>query len=415
MDGALCSKSVILEKKMSLNRLPYLVMILVGSLLPGITKTQELSEGNKATIHYGNNGFQFDSRDGNYSMYLHWRLQFRLAYPTDTDPVTLQDFGKDELHIKIRRARMKVGGHAFTPWFNYYLEYELFASNLLDFRIMIEKLPFLKVKVGQWKAHYNRERVISSGKQQTVERSILTKPFTIDRQQGISLYGNTGAAGAANFSYWLSAFSGTGRGATTNDDEHLMYMGRLQWNPTGRIVPFQGSDIGFTKKFTPLIAMAAVTNRSPYTRFSQDGGGQLTGFEEGDPGQYRVNQFQIETAIMWRGFSWQQELHWKEIDDKKNLEVTILTGNLAQIGYFFHYAWDAIPKPLEIYFRHAIHDPDRNIEKNYQQEISTGLNWYFKGHKNKLTAEVSFIDVQEDAETTVIGGNRYRVQWDVSF
>ena len=295
----------------------------------------------------------------------------------------------------------------------YYWEYELASGNLLDFRMMIEKSPSFKVKVGQWKAHFNRERVISSGKQQFVERSLINRSFTIDRQQGISFYGNLKGANIANFNYWASVFSGTGRGASVNDDRHLMYLLRGQWNFTGRELKFEGSDTKYHKEVAGLIALAGVTNRSPFTRFSQAGGGQLQGFDPGEPGQYRVNQFLVETAFMYRGFSWQQEFHWKEIDDKKNEKITALLGNYAQLGYFFHYWWDRIPKPLEIAFRYAVYNPDRDIAGDLQQEFSLDFNWLFKKHLNKLTAEMSWFDFQEIPENQT-DGLRFRLQWDVS-
>src|SRR5690606_28120780 len=156
---------------------------------------------------------------------------------------------------------------------------------------------FFKIKVGQWKTYYNRERVISSGKQQMVDRSILNRPFTLDRQQGIEFYGRVFPETLADFTYHLSILTGAGRGATENDDGNLMYVGRLQWNMFGRELEMTGSDLKFHEKPTGLIAFAGATNRSPYTRFSQSGGGELTGFEVGVPGQYRVNQALLETAF----------------------------------------------------------------------------------------------------------------------
>jgi len=365
-------------------------------------------------VSHGSKGFEFSTPDSNYLLQLQFRGQFRAAYPTDSDPITLNDFEDSRTYLKINRARMKVGGHAYQPWFAYYLEYELFAGNLLDFRLMYEQLPFLKVKVGQWKAQYNRERIISSGKQQTVDRSLLTRAFTIDRQQGISLFGRLDGEGLLDFNYWISAFMGTGRGATSNDDEHLMWMTRWQWNLTGEPLAFTGSDTDDHKELSAIIALAGVTNRSPYTRFSQAGGGQLEGFEEGMPGQYRVNQWLFETAAMYRGFSWQQEFHWKQINDLVNDRTTVLAGHLVQVGYFFHYLLPAIPRQLEIYGRYAIYDPDRSQTGDYKQEYSFGSNWFIKDHLNKLTAEVSFFDFQAAVDAQREGW-RLRLQWDVSF
>lgn len=377
-------------------------------------KDSTIVPAHKPLISHGDKGFEFTSMDGNYLMQIQFRGQFRLAYPTDSDPIDLSDFQEDQLYMRVNRARMKVGGHAFNPSLKYYVELDLFGSNLLDFRMMLDKLPYLKLKVGQWKAHYTRERIISSGKQQTVERSIINRPFTIDRQQGVSVYGRLNGQGLADFNYWASVFMGTGRGARENDDENPMFMTRWQWNFMGEPLEFSGSDVKYHKKFTAIIALAGVTNRSPYTRFSTAGGGQLEGFEEGVAGQYRVNQLLAESAGKYKGFSWQQELHWKEINDMVNISTSTLMGNLFQLGYFPHYKWNNFPKKMELYARHAFYDPDLYADSDYQHEFSTGANWFFKGHANKLTAEYSYFYYSLESDQ-LQKGSRFRIQWDISF
>ncbi len=365
-------------------------------------------------LSYGNKGFELRSADGNYKLQIQSRLQFRYSYPFDNNPTSYSDFELAETQtFKINRARLKVGGNVFQKWIKFYWEYDFVGSNLLDFRLMIEKFKFLKIKVGQWKIHYNRERIISSGKQQTVERSIITRPFTIDRQQGISIYGRLKGKGIADINYWFSVLTGTGRGSRSNDDKNLMFMSRFQWNIFGRELEFTSSDTKYHNKPTGLIAVAGVTNRSPYTRFSTSGGGQLEGFEAGEPGQYRVNQFLVETAFMHKGFSWQQEFHWKEINDKKNDAVTVLLGNYLQLGYFFHYLWNIIPKPLEVAFRYSNYNPDRNTASDNHQEYSLNINWFFNDHLNKLTAEISYLNIQRYLNDTA-SDVRFRLQWDVS-
>ena len=371
------------------------------------------SDSLKATIRYGDKGFEFRTGDNNYLMHIEWRLQTRMAAPFDSDPISLEDFGEDQLLVGINRARMKVGGHAFKPHFKYYLEYELWAGVLLDFRAMYEISPALNIKIGQWKAQYSRERIISSGKQQAGDRSILNYAFTLDRQQGISLYGRIGE-GTLDFNYWVSVFMGTGRGANENDDDHLMWMTRWQWNPMGEPVEFTGSDMRDQNPFVLSLALAASTNRSSFTRFSTNGGGQLPGFEEGISGQYRINQWLFESAAKYNGFSWHQEFHWKQIEDKVTNSTTILYGNFFQVGYFFHHLFDSFPKRLEFFSRFSIYDPDRDIPNNYREEITVGGNWFFNGHRNKLTLEFSHLEFQDTPET-LQDGSRVRLQWDVSF
>ena len=358
-------------------------------------------------------GFEFHFFEDQYLLQVDFRGQFRASYPYDSFPIISDDFNDDETTIGISRARIKIGGHVYKSYYTFYFEQDIKGANLLDFRVQIEKYAFLKLRVGQWKARYTRERVISSGKQQGLERSLINRVFTIDRQQGISLFGNLDGGGAANFSYWTSIFTGMGRGSSNNDDDNLMYLLRFQWNPNGEVVRFSGSDLEYHKKFISSIAFAGVTNTSAYTAFSTRGGEQLFGFEPGEDGQYKVDQLLFETAFKYRGISWQQELHYKNIDDKVNLEQTTLIGNYFQMGYFFHYTFPKFPKSLEIFARQAFYDANIDMAGNNNYEYTIGCNWFFKGHKNKLTFDYSYIEYNE-FDPTFESGNRYRIQWDIS-
>ncbi len=366
-------------------------------------------------IRHTNKGFVFTTQDNKYELQIAARLQFRFATPDDQSPLTFDDFTNQNSRLfKINRARLKVGGHAYVPWLKYYFEYELAQGNLLDFRVMVERFPWLKFKVGQWKVEFTRERFISSGEQQMVDRSIINRAFTLDRQQGATVYGNIDAGGIANFSYWTAVLTGTGRGATFNDDSKLMYFGRLQWNFLGRVLPFTSGDLNISDKPKGLISLAAVTNTSRYTRFSQSGGGFLEGFEDGEPGQYTVNQFQLETAFIYKGFSWASEFHRKEINDNVNQETTTLGGYYLQAGYFLHQVLNFWPKKMEIASRYAQYRPDINIPGNNQSEFAVALNYFFNGHKNKLSAEVTRF-VFDDQELPQSDETRFRIQYDVSF
>jgi len=358
-------------------------------------------------------GFEFHFFEDKYLLQIDFRGQFRASYISDKFPNLGDEFDEENTNLGINRARIKIGGHVFKSYYKFYFEQDINGGNLLDFRVMIEKYPFLKLKVGQWKARYSRERIISSGKQQGLDRSLINSIFTIDRQQGVSLYGNLKGHKSLNFNYWASVFSGTGRGGDSNDDNSLMYLLRMQWNPNGVVLKFSGSDLEFHEKFVSSIAIAGVTNTSKYTQFSTNGGGQLPGFEEGIEGQYKVDQLLFETAFKYKGISWQQELHYKNIDDRVNFDQTSLIGNYLQLGYFFSNAFSSFPKSLEVFGRQAFYDPDINISNNNVYEYTIGCNWFFKGHKNKLTIEYSYFQGNELGQV-IFKENRARLQWDIS-
>lgn len=390
-------------------------LILVAGWLCALSSYAQSADSTRFRVHYGDKGFEFRTAGNEFLLQIQSRLQFRFATPADQDPVTFDDFiGEPRSVFKVNRARLKVGGHAYKTWLKYYWEYELSQSNLLDFRIMIERWKWMHVKVGQWKVEFTRERFISSGEQQLVDRSLINRAFTIDRQQGITIYGHLDGKGAADVNYWVAVLTGTGRGNSSADDNDLMYFGRLQWNFLGREVTFEGSDLDVTPKPAAIVAVAAVTNRSPYTRFSQAGGGALEGFEVGAPGQYRVNQINLETAFKYRGFSWQSEMHWKDVINKLDDDaVTHFQGYYVQAGYLFHQWLSWWPKPLELAARHATYRPHVNLDDDAQTESSLDLNWFFNGHKNKLTAEVTHFNFLND-NLDFTKGWRYRLQWEIS-
>ena len=367
-------------------------------------------------VRYGHKGFEFNTSDNKFLLQIQGRLQLRLSTPGDQDPVTYDDYlTENKTAFKINRARLKIGGHAYEPWLKYYFEYELSQSNLLDFRIMLEKWEFLSFKAGQWKVEFTRERFISSGEQQMVDRSLINREFTLDRQQGLEVYGHLKGKGILDFNYWAATLTGTGRGSTTNDDNNIMYFGRAQWNFLGREVGFEGSDLEFHEKPAAYVAFAAATNQSPYTRFSQAGGGSLAGFEDGEPGQYRVNQNNLESAFLYKGFSAQTEWHHKEIIDKLNGNATTqLRGYYVQGGYFFHYLFDWFPKKMEIAARYAEFKPNTDLPENLQTETSIACNWFFHRHKCKLTGEGSYFSYQ-DRSLPYESGWRFRLQLDFSF
>lgn len=392
------------------------VIFLVCALWGSYSYSQESESKKEDTKDFylkKGKGFEFHFDQDKYMFYMDFRGQFRASYPHNNFPTQEDDFSDDDINMGISRARIKFGGYVGQPEYNFYLEQDVRGGNLLDFRAQIEKLPYLKFRVGQWKARYSRERVISSGKQTGLERSLINRIFTIDRQQGVSLYGNIDGGGAANFNYWAEVLTGSGRGGSVGDDDNLMYMLRLQWNPNGEELGFSGSDLKFHEKLVSSVAVAGVTNTSRYTRFSTSGGGQLYGYDSGVDGQYKVDQFLFETAFKYRGLSFDQELHFKNIDDKVNLEETMLIGNYFQVGYFFHYLFEKFPKPLEVFARQAFFDPDTDVSGNNNFEYTFGLNWFFKGHKNKLTIDYSYLDynqfkIEDNTDHMV------RIQWDVS-
>ena len=130
------------------------------------------------------------------------------------------------------------------------------------------------------------------------------------------------------------------------------------------------------------------------------------------PGQYRVTQWMGETALMYRGFAWQQEFHRNRVTDTPTGIATTLLGLYAQVGYFPHEAVPAVPASLELAAGMSLLNANTATADDLEREASLSANWFFAGHRNELTAEVSRFSFVESAGGS--SGWRGRVQWDIS-
>ncbi|MFK7914404.1 MAG: porin [Pseudomonadales bacterium] len=382
---------------------------------------------------HGSKGFRLETADGNWQTNLQWRGQFRYTNPSSGDPRQLSAFNDDsQSTFEARRLRMKIGGHGFQPWLKYYFEVDLQPSRdtddgsssssarVIDWRADIAKWDWGGIRLGQWKIDYNRERVDSSGRQQFVERSIVNRVFTVDRQVGVQLRGHAFKNTAADLRWYLGAFTGEGRGVRGTDD-NLMYIGRLQWNMLGRDVALRQTDVEYTELPSASLGFAAATTQGSCTRWSSSGCGNLDGFARaGDAtaDQFKIEQAAQDFAFKWRGWSIQQELHHKEVTDRLAGVTSRLTGGYLQSGYFFHNMFPSFPEPLELALRYAyVEEPnatDLNFD-NERTELTLAANWFFAGHNNKITFDISRLTLDDDFFGRNESENRARLQWDVSF
>ncbi|MGR8919931.1 MAG: porin [Gammaproteobacteria bacterium] len=394
---------------------------------------RSIEESFPVKASHGSKGFRLETRDGNWQTNLQWRAQMRYTNPYPGDPRQVSNFDAgDESTFENRRLRMKIGGHGYQPWLKYYFEVDLQPSRdpddsstsasarVIDWRIDVAKWDWASLRVGQWKIDLNRERVDSSGRQQFVERSIVNRIFTIDRQVGVQLRGHLFKGTPADMRYYAGVFTGEGRGVR-NNDENMMYMGRLQWNFLGRDLAWRQTDVEYTEKPTGSIAFAAATNKGSCTRWSSGGCGNLDGFARpasAAPGQFKVDQMVQEFAFKWRGFSVQEEFHWKTVADRSAGTKNDLIGTYAQAGYFFHNLFPVVPAPLELAFRYAYVKEPNSVDRaqdNEREEYTVGANWFFNGHNNKLTLDYSYLTLEDDVLRRNVDDGRVRFQWDVSF
>jgi phosphate-selective porin len=382
-------------------------------------------------VKYSYPGFQMKTADGLFSTKLVWRAQLRYTNPNRSDPRSVSNFTtrEDVSNFEARRLRMKIGGHGYKKWIKYYFEVDLQPSRdfddssssssarVIDYRIDVQPIDEIGFRVGQWKINYNRERVDSSGRQTFVERSIVNRVFTIDRQVGAMLQGRLFKKTLADVRYYAGIFNGEGR-SVNNDSGENMYMGRLQWNFLGRDLKWRQSDVSYHIEATGQLAFAYATNNGRCTRWSSSGCGNLSSFSppaSTTAAQYRRDQWAQELAFKYKGLAIQQEYHQMEVEDKS----TMLTHDYQEIGYTNHGVLAPLPEGLELALRYAYviesRSPTDNLNRNRREEYTVGVNWFIAGHNNKVTIDYSYLTLKDFPTMMDYSDNRVRLQWDISF
>ncbi len=343
------------------------------------------------------------------------RAQLRFSNPFGLNPSTVETLeNPPDSDFEMSRSRLKMEGHLFHPDIGFYFEHSLSGPRpLLDLRLDIRLGDDLRLRAGQYKALYNRERVDSSGRQQFVDRSIANTVFTVDRQRGASLIQRLGKGTRGDSLITAGIYEGDGREPGPRGDD-FMYMLRWQWNFLGDPLPFSQSDLEVRERPAATFSLAGATVRGPYTRFSSAGGGQLDGFAAGGDDRYTLEQWQQGFAWHYRGISVQQEYHQKRIEDHETGTHSELRGGYAQAGKLWKVPFGGADRGLEIAGRYAWVDWHDTPSDRKQREFSVVGNLFLDGHNNKLSVDISWLSVQQPGLGSA-HESRLRAQWDVSF
>ena len=351
----------------------------------------------RGSIRVDRNGLRIESRDGAFMSEMHLRSQIRFSSPIPSVPRQPKHFLRANEHdLRFRRARFKTAGHILRPWIRYATEYDLVGTRMLDMRVTVQKWEWLQFRFGQWKTEFGRERVSSSGRQEFVERSIVNRQFTVDRQKGFMVMGRVKNGTRADSRYYAGVFTGNGRGfrssgagSLNNRDGSPMWVTRYQWNFLKDDPGFSQSDLEYHRAPVAAIAIGALSNRSRFTRFSGSGGGTLDGHEVGLPGQFAIRQVAEDFVLKYRGLFLQHEFHWKKIRDRIHHSITRSTGFYFQGGYFPRYVVPWVPEQLELGLRYATVDQDHARRFDRIVESAFVMNWFMDGHSNKLTFDIA--------------------------
>ena len=382
-----------------------------------------LSSQETSAPKFGKGLFNLIGKDSSFSMNVSARMQMLGTSNWDVN----NGLSNPTSNLLVRRARLKFSGFAYSPKLKYKLELGLSNRDIGKASSFTNEAPkyILDAVVkwnfsgnfvlwfGQTKLPGNRERVISSGDLQQVDRSLLNSRFNIDRDMGFQLRHHFNLTDTFIVKEMFAVSQGEGRNVTTGNLGGHQYTSRVELLPFGKFASkgdYRGSDLKFEP--TPKLALGftydfnndAVKNRS-------NQGSYMTN----DTGFYSTNISTVFVDAMYKhkGFSVMAEYAYRDAEDAfaKNSDGS-LTGDEVQVGNALNLQTGyLLSKTLEISGRYTNIDWDSDITgKGAENQYTLGLSKYIVGHKLKVQTDVSYLDLASKTNQFM-----YRLQVDIHF
>ncbi len=381
-------------------------------------KAQEYKAGN-----FGKGLFYLEGEDASWTMKIGLRFQTLLINDWDAT----NGLSNSESSMLIRRSRLKFDGYAFSPKLVYKLELGLsnrdqsgaseYTSGspryIMDAVIKWNFSGNFVLWFGQTKLPGNRERIISSGDLQMVDRSLLNSRFNIDRDIGVQLRHKTKLSNKFLMKEIFSISQGEGRNVTTGNEGGYQFTGRIELFPFGNFSTkgdYKGSDLLFEKNSKLSVAFGYDLNMDAVRTRSNQGSYMNT-----DTGLYStdISTLFIDAMYKYKGFSFMAEYANRNADDAfaKNSDGS-LTGDIVQVGNGLNLqSGYLLSKTLEVSARYTNISLDKNITgKGAENQYTLGVSKYIVGHKLKVQTDISYTDIGFNENNLM-----YRLQLDIHF
>lgn len=372
-------------------------------------------------------GIRILGQDSTYYAKIGFRFQNLFVSEWDVLNDDLSQSKFQNADLMVRRSRLKFDGWAFSPKVKWKLELALSnrdngggatstefnraANIVLDAYVDWNFWKNFSIKFGQGKLPGNRERVVSSGNLQLVDRSRLNSRYNIDRDVGFYLSNWT----KLGEQFWIKQVAGVsqgeGRNITSGHHSGFNYTYRMEFLPFGKFQS-KGDYVGSSikKEQKPKLAIGvtydnnqnAVRNRGQLGSFIQDSTGAYFG--------KNLNTFMADMMFKYKGFSMMAEFANKETSDlspfvfdgSNNLIGTFYTGSgfNIQAGYMLKSNWEPV-------FRYTSMNPQ---VANDEVQYTLGLNKFVVGHKLKVQTDFTYRAIDGSDDQLM-----FRTQLDIHF
>jgi hypothetical protein len=363
-------------------------------------------------------GVEINSADDEFQLRIRVRVQLLWTVLSgEVGPKDADEPGEVQNNFRIRRARFVFQGHAFGKDNQYKLEIDPLRKDnvVLDYYLDFTRNKNISVRVGQYKISSNRQRVISSGNLQMVDRSIVNAEFTLDRDMSLDIRSRD-FLGKDKMRYVFGISTGNGLNNPQFSDFSMVYLARLEYMPLGIFRDY--SEVDFARGKPRLSIGAAYSFFQGANRVRG-----MVGDDFADGGTANYHFVYADLFFKARGFSALTEFAFRtgyrknigsNEDDAGNPIAPTAPRN--GLGWMLQAGYLVPDTRFELAARGGlIKASSKRGETSLTDRYATtfSVSWYFARHPFKIQADVSQI-WDPDQEVYSKGATTFRLQLQAS-
>lgn len=331
------------------------------------------------------------------------------------------ELDNNQSNFLIRRARLKFDGFVYSPRLVYKVELGLSNRDISGANEFTNGAPrYLLDAVAKWnfygnfelwagqaKLPGNRERVISSGNLETVDRSLVNSRFNIDRDLGFQLHHHFNPGKQFVIREIISISQGEGRNIVAGNLGGYQYTGRIELLPFGKFDDYTGADLDRESSLKMALGISYDYNNNAVRTRSNSGTYMVT---NGGMFQTDISTFFADFILKYRGLSILSEYAKRSADRPVAVEADgTPTGDYVNVGEGFNFQVGYLLKnDFQILARFTEVNEELNLSY-IKNQYSLGLSKYIVGHKLKVQTDVSYNSTLGQVDD----GLMYRFQFEV--
>ncbi len=384
---------------------------------PPPTPSEENANGPEITLAAGK-GLTVTSADKRFQVTFRSRIQLRETYThSDSD---------DTNEIAVRTLRFHTYGYLLKPELKYLIqlafgpsEFEKDnASPVFDAFLEYVGIRDLNVRFGQYFVPFDRGRTIREFALQFVDRQLVVRELTLDRDVGLMFYSTDLFGWGSRLAYNLFVGAGDGKNRVSDINTRkpsVLVVGRFILRPFGAFDDDQEADLTRSKR--PRLAWGVAAGYNHATNRNRSTHGEF----------YKIDSFSYfhgatDLVFKWFGFSLLAEGVLRRANNNvhtsTNAEGAVIEeysrsgfGYFAQVGQMLTDKVELTARWDDLHANRGTDPALKTLVRLSGRQVGGGANVYLNGHALKLQADYFYIF----GESSDQGSHSLRAQIDATF